>query len=91
MSALMAGASTAMAEGMSLKVTLDDGNVRTFTLAEKPVVTFGATDMKITAPGAEVTYARADVRNITFVDNGSLSVADRLTGCRPPLSPRVYM
>ena len=79
MSALMAGASTAMAEGMSLKVTLDDGNVRTFTLAEKPVVTFGATDMKITAPGAEVTYARADVRNITFVDNGSLSVADRLT------------
>lgn len=79
MSALMVGASTAMAEGMSLKVTLGDGNVRTFTLAEKPVVTFGATDMKITAPGAEVTYARADVRNITFVDNGSLSVADRLT------------
>lgn len=79
MSALMAGASTAMAEGMSLKVTLDNGNVRTFTLAEKPVVTFGATDMKITVPGAEVTYARADVRNITFVDHGSLSVADRLT------------
>lgn len=79
MSALMAGALTAMAEGMSLKVTLGNGNVRTFTLAEKPVVTFGATDMKITAPGAEVTYPRADVRNITFVDNGSLSVADRLT------------
>ena len=36
MSALMAGASTAMAEGMSLKVTLDDGNVRTFTLPEEP-------------------------------------------------------
>ena len=79
MSALMAGASTAMAEELSLKVTLNDGKVRTFTLAEKPVVTFGATDMKITAPGAEVTYARADVRNITFVDNSTLSVADRLT------------
>lgn len=79
MSALMAGASTAMAEGMSLKVTLDNGNVRTFTLAEKPVVTFGATDMKITAPGAEVTYPRADVRNITFVDNDTLSVVDGFT------------
>lgn len=79
MSALMAGASTAMAEELSLKVTLNDGNVRTFTLTDKPVVTFGATDMKITAPGAEVTYPRADVRNITFVDNSSLSVADRLT------------
>lgn len=72
----MAGASTAMAEGMSLKVTLNDGYVRTFTLTDKPVVTFGATDMKITAPGAEVTYPRADVRNITFVE-GSLSVTDR--------------
>ena len=79
MTALMAGASMAMAEGMSLKVTLGDGNIRTFTLADKPVVTFGATDMKITAPGAEVTYPRADVRNITFVENGTLSVADRLT------------
>lgn len=79
MSALMAGASTAMAEGMSLKVTLNDGNIRTFTLTEKPVVTFGATDMKITAPGAEVTYPRADVRNITFVDNDTLSVVDGFT------------
>ena len=56
-----------MAEGMSLKVTLDNGNVRTFTLAEKPVVTFGATDMKIMVPGAEVTYARADVRNLSLI------------------------
>lgn len=79
MSALMAGASTAMAEGMSLKVTLNDGNIRTFTLTDKPVVTFGATDMKITAPGAEVTYPRADVRNITFVDNDILSVIDGFT------------
>lgn len=79
MSALMAGASTAMAEGMSLKVTLNDGNIRTFTLTDKPVVTFGATDMKITAPGAEVTYPRADVRNITFVDNDTLSVVDGFT------------
>ena len=77
MSALMAGASTALCGELSLKVTLNDGNIRTFTLTEKPVVTFGATDMKITAPGAEVTYPRADVRNITFVDNGSLSVAGR--------------
>lgn len=76
MSALMAGASTAMAEELSLKVTLNDDYVRTFTLTDKPVVTFGATDMKITAPGAEVTYPRADVRNITFVE-GSLSVTDR--------------
>lgn len=79
MSALMAGASTAMAEGMSLKVTLNDGNIRTFTLTDKPVVTFGATDMKISAPGAEVTYPRADVRNITFVDNDTLSVIDGFT------------
>ncbi len=79
MSALMAGASTAMAEGMSLKVTLNDGNIRTFTLTDKPVVTFGTTDMKITAPGAEVTYPRADVRNITFVDNDILSVIDGFT------------
>lgn len=79
MSALMAGASTAMAEGMSLKVTLNDGNIRTFTMTDKPVVTFGATDMKITAPGAEVTYPRADVRNITFVDNDTLSVVDGFT------------
>lgn len=76
MSALMAGATTALGGELSLKVTLNDGNVRTFTLAEKPVVTFGATDMKITAPGAEVTYPRADVRNITFVE-GTLSVTDR--------------
>lgn len=79
MSAILAGSVTALAGELSLKVTLNDGNIRTFTLAEKPVVTFGATDMKITAPGAEVTYPRADVRDITFVDNGSLSVADRLT------------
>lgn len=79
MSALMAGASTAMAEELSLKVTLNDGNIRTFTLTDKPVVTFGATDMKITAPGAEVTYPRADVRNITFVDNDTLSVIDGFT------------
>lgn len=79
MSAILAGSVTALAGELSLKVTLNDGNIRTFTLAEKPVVTFGATDMKITAPGAEVTYPRADVRNITFVDNSTLSVADRLT------------
>lgn len=79
MSAILAGSVTALAGELSLKVTLNDGNIRTFTLAEKPVVTFGATDMKITAPGAEVTYPRADVRNITFVDNSILSVADRLT------------
>lgn len=79
MSAILAGSVTALAGELSLKVTLNDGNIRTFTLAEKPVVTFGVADMKITAPGAEVTYPRADVRNITFVDNSTLSVADRLT------------
>lgn len=79
MSAILGGSVTALAGELSLKVTLNDGNIRTFTLTEKPVVTFGATDMKITAPGAEVTYPRADVRNITFVDNGSLSVAGRFT------------
>ncbi|MCM1320013.1 MAG: T9SS type A sorting domain-containing protein [Muribaculaceae bacterium] len=49
-----------------LRLTLADGTTPTYTLSEKPTVTFPGTQMVIATPEASVSYNRADIMSMDF-------------------------
>lgn len=68
------------AAGKVLRVELRDGTSETYTLSEKPRVTFAGADAVITTAEASTSYERAEIKNFTFVsDTGTEGVDDIMT------------
>ncbi len=68
---IICAALTSYAEGHSLRLLLKNGNVETYVLSKKPVVTFEAGDVVIKSDNLTASYARADVESFSFIENTS--------------------
>lgn len=57
------------AESTALVVDLADGSTAKFLLSDRPVISYTATDMVVTAPEGKFSYTRGDVARITFAES----------------------
>lgn len=68
--ALLLGLTAAALAGeTALKVQFTDGTAKTILLSEKPSLSFNGSEMLIATSVATASIDRADVANITFVDD----------------------
>lgn len=56
-----------------LRISLKDGTTPSYTLAERPVITFSGQEMNVTTQEASIAYQRDLVEKIDFGDVSSVS------------------
>lgn len=57
-----------------LRLVLADGDTPSYTLTQKPKVTFSGDNMLVTTEETEVTYNRADIAKMEFTEDSSAGI-----------------
>ena len=73
---LLAGLSSLAALAIDLKVNFTDGRTASFPFSTRPVITYTASDMVITASGSVASYARKDIADFTFSESSGVGAID---------------
>lgn len=59
----------------SIVIGRTDGTVLSYTLLEKPVITFTASALKVTTPTASVEIPKSELQGWTFEDDGETNIS----------------